>query len=30
MEVGNVYFEAFTDGGVPTWEIYKKTGGRDE
>ena len=26
MEVGNVYFEAFTDSGVPTWEIYKKTG----
>jgi hypothetical protein len=23
-EVGNLLLEAFTDGGVPTWEISKK------
>jgi len=25
-EVGHLLLQAFTDGGVPTWEIYKKTG----
>src|SRR6516164_837570 len=29
-EVGNLLLEAFTDGGVPTWEISKKTGERGE
>ena len=25
-EVGHLLLQAFTDGGVPTWEIYRKTG----
>jgi hypothetical protein len=25
-EVGHLLLQAFTDGGVPTWGIYKKTG----
>jgi hypothetical protein len=25
-EVGNLFLQAFTDDGVPTWEISKKTG----
>jgi hypothetical protein len=29
-EVGNLLLEAFTDGGVPIWEISKKTEERDE
>jgi hypothetical protein len=28
--VGNLFLQAFTDGGVPTWEISKKTGERGE
>ena len=27
-EVGNLFLQAFTDDGVPTWEISKKTGER--
>ena len=27
-EVGNLFLQAFTDYGVPTWEISKKTGER--
>jgi hypothetical protein len=29
-DVGNLFLQAFTDGGVPTWEISKKTGERGE
>ncbi len=29
-EVGNLLLLAFTDDGVPTWEISKKTGERGE
>ena len=29
-EVGNSLLQAFTDDGVPTWEIFKKTGERGE
>ena len=29
-EVGNLILQAFTDDGVPTWEISKKTGERGE
>src|SRR5258708_13134 len=29
-EVGNLLLQAFTDDGVPTWEISKKTGERAE
>ena len=29
-EVGNLLLQAFTDDGVPTWEISKKTGERGE
>jgi hypothetical protein len=29
-EVGNLLLQAFTDDGVPTWEIFKKTGERGE
>jgi hypothetical protein len=30
VEAGNLLLEAFTDDGVPTWEISKKTGERNE
>jgi hypothetical protein len=30
VEVGNLLLQAFTDDGVPTWEISKKTGERGE
>jgi hypothetical protein len=30
VEVGNLFLQAVTDGGVPTWEISKKTGERSE
>ncbi len=30
VEAGNLLLEAFTDDGVPTWEISKKTGERSE
>jgi hypothetical protein len=29
-EMGNLFLQAFTDDGVPTWEISKKTGERGE
>jgi hypothetical protein len=29
-EVGNLFLQAFTDDGVPTWEISKKTEERGE
>jgi hypothetical protein len=29
-EVGNLLLQAFTDDGVPTWEIFKKTGEQGE
>ena len=29
-EVGNLFLQAFTDHGVPTWEISKKTEERGE
>jgi hypothetical protein len=29
-EVGNLFLQAFTDDGVPTWEISKKTGERGD
>ena len=29
-EVGNLFLQAFTDDGVPTWEISKKTAERGE
>ena len=29
-EVGNLVLQAFTDDGVPTWEISKKTAERGE
>jgi hypothetical protein len=29
-EVGDLLLQAFTDDGVPTWEISKKTGERGE
>jgi len=28
--VGNLFLQAFTDDGVPTWEISKKSGERGE
>lgn len=30
VEVGNLLLQAFTDDGVPSWEISKKTGERGE
>jgi hypothetical protein len=30
VEAGNLLLEAFTDDGVPTWEISKKTEERSE
>ena len=30
VEVGNLLLQAFTNDGVPTWEIFKKTGERGE
>jgi hypothetical protein len=29
-DVGNLVLQVFTDDGVPTWEISRKAGNRDE